>query len=448
MAFNSQAFETYKKQKLNIAKTNYEHASRYYYELKNKFLESLNDSLLESGKEIKADYFQEIIQDGLTEKIDYTDLMNKYGEVIEGYLQTRLNSSQSLEQALLSSIDQAKKTISKKEFESDSKEFKALWKEVSDNFDKDFTTFNILEEAQREALKALNAVGYEIGSASITGAYSFYKRTLFNTILNKHGNNIGLKSTMLKKVYSSQAKRGYGFLIGGYIREALTTKVIDNFLKNNKSFYHVRQTNDANPYYDIVMTNSKDINKVFGKNGLLQEELENLESFQPGEASIDYNELLETATPYFGIQSKSWKTPNDLIAGGKNLRNQWFKIGNRKDILDKMPGANSTPNNGSDPGAYSWDRGWHNYVSICSKIIYQLLGQYQVAYSLPGTFIWTYDLIKQMHDNNLYLNFYFTRKRGEDGVGHFNYPATEEVAWQKQLYLYSFYTDKMRKNNK
>ena len=436
MAFNSAYFEAYKNKKLDIAESNYLQAQLYYMDLQKAFEKSLKESAIEIGKQEKEKRFTEIISNSLDDSFDYTNLINTYEEEIISFFNTdtKFNSiKRRLERSLKAVM---KKSLGKKT------KLDTYWDAVSKEFDTEFEKYYTSKELELNCLEMINNTTQKLNLGQATqsphGAYAFFKRVLFNRLakstrdVKAHANKYGWK------FLSDESKRGYSHLIGGYLREVVTNKAIDDFLSKNNSSMRSWTTNDGNEYYDLVIGEENDYFDIFKD---IKNELEDLERLVPGYASINDVEIFQQAKPYFGIQAKSWSSPDDILAKGGSLRNNWFKIGDRENILRSIPELNKT--------YYDWDRGWHNSVAICSKIIYQLIGQYQVAYSLPGRLVWTYDLIRQMHENKMYLSFYFTRERSKDKKeGYFHYPATKEVAWQKRMYLYAFYTKSLYPNKK
>ena len=441
--FDVQKFEQYKAEKMSIVDKNYTTAENYYLRLKDAFLKSIGENVEAEGQQLKQQNFQQIVQEGMAGDIEYEKFLNEYQELIDQYL-SQNNLSDELQQALLNSMELAKTSMQGKS-RKEKTDFRLYWQRVSEEFDKIFEQYQMKTGIQNAAkyllmqVSSFSTTTQLHDTASITGAYSFYKRVLVNRLLSEQSNFfIGGQQGWADKVLSKKAKQGYSYVIGGYIRESLMLQVITDFLSKNQSKVSAISSNVNNPYYDLVIGSGTKAN-IFSQ---LEEELDSLNNFRPGIAEINEEKILESAIPYYGIQSKSWQSPKALINSNKNLRDQWFKLGDRANILSNMPGSNSQGQE-YDP---SWNRGWHNYAAICSAIIYELIGSYQVAYGLQGEFVWTYDLIKQMHENNMILNFYFQRERDKQNKGYFKYPATAELVWQKKMYLYAFYTKSMYSN--
>ena len=428
----------YAEKKLQIAQTNYTIAMNYYKQLAFTFLKSIQDSTQVQSNELKQDLFASIISKTLTEDIDYSTLINQFEQELVDSVFYSTASNQNILQDLLDAI---KRSLYTKEKQLERTSVKAYWTELSAEFDKIFEKYNVKQSIEEQSLLALNTVSasLNIGKAkgSVNGAYAFYKRVLLNT-LNLNNNALIKNELIRNNLLNQDSKTGYAHLIAGYFREQVLLQSLQNFLTKNQSNLKVKPSPANYTYYDIVVHTNKDLTSA-----LLEETgVNNLHKLLSGSAILTQPDIQSTI-PYFGIQSKSWVAPTTLTSAHKDVSKQFYKIGNRKDILVQMPKYYST-----EP---TWDRGWHNYTAQCSKIIYQLLGQYQVAYSLPGHFIWTYDLINQMHSNNLFLNFYFKRSKQSDDIGQdhgiFQYPATEEVVWQKRLTLYAFKAKAKRKKS-
>lgn len=427
--FNSIRFEEYKKQKLAIAEGNYYQAVLYYTQLKQMFMKSLNETVQQGQQKIKEEVFLQAISEGIQTNTNYNEQMDTIKQEVERQVQTAITNGGQLYSLVPTLLKELDDTVKRQRNKQSPKAIENYLNNASKTIDRVLQKQSLLDTIRNQAIDTLKEQqGKSIGN-SITGAYAFYKRVLLDQLLNSSlGSAVNISDEWRKRILNDAALQGYANLIGGYFREALTTDAINDYLNNKKSYWSVYQTATVSPsniYYDLIIGAKPSGTTSLEVFNSLEKTLDDMSKLTGnGQSVLTGTDLEHMVIPYYGIQTKSWSSPEALIDKGKSLRSQWFVIGDRQRILDSFPVL--------EQNNYAWSRGWHNSVKLVSQKIPEILGQYQVAYSLPSGLIWTSDLISQMHQNKLWLSFYYTRKKGT-----FNYPATAEVAWQPKLYLYS-----------
>lgn len=418
MAFDSASFEAYKKQKLAIVDNNYYEMIKYYHDLKDIFLLNLRQSIVEQEQQILADNFLEAVNQ-IKEEVEGQSF-NKIQKTFVDSVQKSLSAGGELADFKKRLYEE----LSSAQYKGDIKK-KTERANITRFIEEAYKVFDSTEISQlvsqkvQEALIGLKATT-NTSNQSYTYASNLYKRILMTQVL---GSDFRFKGEM---ILSQKSLNGYKRSLSGYLSEDSLQRIITDFLNKNGSTMTISPSSTNQPYYDLVLgTGGKDTDKIL-QNEI--NEIENLNQLKPAEMKI---EIPPEEVSIFGIQSKignEWSKFSKLIDNNLvNPRAGYFSIGGRKDILNHFPGANSSPE------AYSWERGWHNYAAICSTIMTKLLGNYQLAYNIPGGLVWTYTLIQEMHKHKFYLNFYFNREKGK-----FKYPATTgEVVWQPTRYLYS-----------
>lgn len=420
-------FLQYREQKIADAISEYENKIDYYEQLKNVFEQVLKDSLAEKYQELLPQGFETYINSQLLKDINYNEMMTDINEQLD----IMINNIKNTNGTLWNDIEKAIKEEVARKKSKNSDKIRArdtILKAINERFTKIFESYNVMNDFVSKAslyvAQSQNPAAETAGT--IHGAYHYFKRRLINSVVTDKMNQ-KFKESLL----SDQAIKGYAYLLGGYLREVLTDRAINDLGANG---IHSESTIDNNPFYDLKITGTNLSDALIGK---IPKEIK---------AKAVYDVDRELIQPFLGIQSKSWQPPKNLVAAGKNLRQQWFEIGKRENVLKSPQFSDLKPNSKQEDE--DRDRGWHNSVALCAKHMEMLIGAYTLGYALNGGFVYTSDLIKQMMKERIFLTFYFERGEGKalDGGYGFTYPATSLVVWQKSLYIQKFIMDKKRKN--
>lgn len=414
---------------LGDANPGYNQAILYYTQLKNIFISELRGTQKIALSTLEEQFMDEINNSLIN---DPQGIINENDEKLEKlYLDLEEMAKAFLEDTPLDQKQiEALKSIQKKA-NTGKQDIKLYMKRAHDDLQTFIGDSSILEDALKDVfISTFSAIP---SAASVQGIFGLFKRALLAQISSSE--------KYRADILSSGRMNGYKNLFKGYYREVAATKIIESAIsKVSRSAYHAVQAGEAKTMngkqsvYDIV------IGKGITVSGDITAELINKMSSIDSIFDFDVYEMIQFTTLNdfnFGVQSKLWILPDELKDENGNidrkaLHNQFYLIGGRGDLFSSFPELSSP-----DP---TWERGWHNAVYLLSRNLIKVFGESQVLFGVRNQFIWTADLISQMHQNNLWVSFYYARGKDKDnGQPGWVYPATSNVVWSSPMYAYKNY---------
>lgn len=419
---NWQGFKDWSNQRLELANANYKHAIQYYNNLKQLYIKELYGI----QKDIEEQYFDlylEKINNEFNSQVDQLFTKDKMDKLYT-YLLKRVtaiitqNANDPSMQELITEV--RNKTV------KGSQELKNIMDRTESTLQKilEFDT-NI-----ERSIKAYytRTFGKMKADTSINGLWALTRRSLLDAVTDGKMRNIILESKRMA---------GYKKLFAGYYSEVLGTQALNSVNKEINSKWMAKQSGDTLTSNKVFSAYDSITGVIRGQN--LQHILDSLDVMGSNNLISDLK-INTTLIPRrgYGVQSKLWVLPKEEDIQKNNFKKYgWYKIGDRSDLLNQIGGGILTKD------TFDWYRGWHNNIYLLSIYLTTALGQSQVLYSLRDKFMWTSDLIRDMHEAKLWVSFYYTRKNGV-----FDYPATKELVWDYSKYQYGKYTEKFQEQIK
>lgn len=415
---NWQEFKDWSEKRLDLAESNYQRAIQYYNNLRQLYIKELYGI----QKDVEEEYF-----DSYLEKIN-----NEFNSQVD-----QLFTKDKMDKLYKYLLKKVTAIITQNANDPRMKELISIVKNKTIKGSQELT--NIMDRTQLALQEILGfdkniernikayytrTFGKLKANTSINGLLALTRRSLLDAITEGRMRDI---------ILDSQRMAGYKNLFAGYYSEVLGSQAIDSVNKEINSKWTVKQTGDTPTSNKVFSAYDNVIGSI--KNQDLQYILDSLDVIGSNDLISDLKiDVASVPRRGYGVQSKLWVLPKEEDIQKNNFKKYgWYKIGDRSDLLNQIGGGILAKNE------FDWYRGWHNNIYLLSIYLTTALGQSQVLYSLRDKFMWTSNLIRDMHEAKLWVSFYYSRKNGK-----FDYPATKELIWDYPKYQYGKYTEKFQ----